>query len=215
MNVGDNPIRILTVDDHPLFRNGIAALLATQADMLLVAEASNGREAIQQFRAHRPDVTLMDLQMPEMNGLDALMAIRGEFPEARVIMLTTYSGDVQVMRSMQVGARAYLLKNLLDKELLGTIRAVHAGRKALSAEASYELAEHATDEALTPAEVEVLRLVAAGNANKQIAAELSITEETVKGRVKNILAKLGANDRTHAAMIGVRRGIIEPSDSNE
>jgi len=213
--VGDNPIRILTVDDHPLFRNGIAALLATQADMLLVAEASNGREAIQQFRAHRPDVTLMDLQMPEMNGLDALMAIRGEFPEARVIMLTTYSGDVQVMRSMQVGARAYLLKNLLDKELLGTIRAVHAGRKALSAEASYELAEHATDEALTPAEVEVLRLVAAGNANKQIAAELSITEETVKGRVKNILAKLGANDRTHAAMIGVRRGIIEPSDSNE
>ena len=136
MNVGDNPIRILTVDDHPLFRNGIAALLATQADMTLVAEASNGREAIQQFRAHRPDVTLMDLQMPEMNGLDALMAIRGEFPEARVIMLTTYSGDVQVMRSMQVGARAYLLKNLLDKELLGTIRAVHAGKKALSAEAS-------------------------------------------------------------------------------
>jgi DNA-binding NarL/FixJ family response regulator len=215
MNAGENPIRILTVDDHPLFRNGIAALLATQADMLLVAEASNGREAIQQFRAHRPDVTLMDLQMPEMNGLDALMAIRGEFPEARVIMLTTYSGDVQVMRSMQVGARAYLLKNLLDKELLGTIRAVQAGKKALSAEASYELAEHATDEALTPAEVEVLRLIAAGNANKQIAARLSITEETVKGRVKNILAKLGANDRTHAAMIGVRRGIIEPIDSNE
>jgi DNA-binding NarL/FixJ family response regulator len=215
MNEGENPIRILTVDDHPLFRNGIAALLATQADMLLVAEASNGREAIRQFRAHRPDVTLMDLQMPEMNGLDALMAIRGEFPEARVVMLTTYSGDVQVMRSMQVGARAYLLKNLLDKELLGTIRAVHSGKKALSAEASYELAEHATDEALTPAEVEVLRLIAAGNANKQIAAQLSVTEETVKGRVKNILAKLGANDRTHAAMIGVRRGIIEPSDSNE
>jgi DNA-binding NarL/FixJ family response regulator len=215
MSAGENPIRILSVDDHPLFRNGIAALLATQPDMCLVAEASNGREAIQQFRAHRPDVTLMDLQMPEMNGLDALMAIRGEFPQARVIMLTTYSGDVQVMRSMQVGARAYLLKNLLDKELLGTIRAVHAGKKALSAEASYELAEHATDEALTPAEIEVLRLIAAGNANKQIAAQLSITEETVKGRVKNILAKLGANDRTHAAMIGVRRGIIEPSDSNE
>jgi DNA-binding NarL/FixJ family response regulator len=215
MSAGENPIRILTVDDHPLFRNGIAALLATQPDMTLVGEASDGREAIQQFRAHRPDITLMDLQMPEMNGLDALMAIRGEFPEARVIMLTTYSGDVQVMRSMQVGARAYLLKNLLDKELLGTIRAVHAGKKALAAEASYELAEHATDEALTATEVEVLRLIAAGNANKQIAAQLSVTEETIKGRVKNILSKLGANDRTHAAMIGVRRGIIEPTDSNE
>ena len=215
MSAGENPIRILSVDDHPLFRNGIAALLATQPDMCLVAEASNGREAIQQFRTHRPDITLMDLQMPEMNGLEALMAIRGEFPEARVIMLTTYSGDVQVMRSMQVGARAYLLKNLLDKELLGTIRAVHSGKKALSAEASYELAEHATDEALTPAEVEVLRLIAAGNANKQIAAQLSVTEETVKGRVKNILSKLGAHDRTHAAMIGVRRGFIEPTDSNE
>src|SRR5579871_3756657 len=215
MSAGENSIRILTVDDHPLFRNGIAALLATQPDMSLVAEASNGREAIHQFRAHRPDITLMDLQMPEMNGLEALMAIRGEFPEARVIMLTTYSGDVQVMRSMKVGARAYLLKNLLDKELLGTIRAVHAGKKALSAEASYELAEHATDEALTPAEIEVLRLIAAGNANKQIAGRLDITEETVKGRVKNILSKLGANDRTHAAMIGVRRGIIEPADSNE
>jgi len=215
MNADENPIRILSVDDHPLFRTGIAALLATQPDMCLVAEASNGREAVQQFRAHRPDITLMDLQMPEMNGLEALMAIRGEFPEARVIMLTTYSGDVQVMRSMQIGARAYLLKNLLDKELLGTIRAVHAGKKALSAEASYELAEHATDETLTPAEVEVLRLIAAGNANKQIAARLDITEETVKGRVKNILSKLGANDRTHAAMIGVRRGIIGPTDSNE
>jgi DNA-binding NarL/FixJ family response regulator len=196
------------VDDHALLRRGIAAILATQPDMNLVAEASNGREAIEQFRAHRPDITLMDLQMPEMNGLDAMTAIRREFPEARFIVLTTYTGDVQVLRSMKVGARAYLLKNLLDKELLETIRAVHAGKKMLSAEVSYELAEHATDEALTEGEIKVLRLIAAGNANKQIAAQLSVTEETVKGRVKNILAKLGANDRTHAAMIGLKRGII-------
>ncbi len=197
------------MDDHPLFRSGIAALLATQPDMSLVAEASNGREAIERFRAHHPDITLMDLQMPEMNGLDAMIAIRDEFPEARIIVLTTYTGDIQVMRAMKVGARAYLLKSLLDKELLATIRAVYAGKKTLSPEASFELAEHATDDALTPGEVEVLRLIAAGNANKQIAAELSITEETVKGRVKNILSKLGANDRTHAAMIGVKRGIIQ------
>ena len=209
MNASPNSIRILAVDDHPLFRSGIAALLATQPDMSLVAEASNGREAIERFRAHRPDITLMDLQMPEMNGLDAMIAIRDEFPEARIIVLTTYTGDVQVLRAMKTGARAYLLKNLLDKELLQTSRAVHAGKKTLAAEASYELAEHATDDALTPGEVEVLRLIAAGNANKQIAAELSITEETVKGRVKNILSKLGANDRTHAAMIGVKRGIIQ------
>jgi len=148
--------------------------------------------------------------MPDMNGLDATIAIRSEFPEARIILLTTYTGDVQVLRAMQAGARAYLLKNLLDKELLDTIRAVHAGRKTLSAEASFELAEHATDEALTSAEVDVLRLIAEGNSNKQIASHLSITEETVKGRVKNILSKLGANDRTHAAMIGVKRGIIHP-----
>jgi DNA-binding NarL/FixJ family response regulator len=205
-----NSIRILSCDDHPLFRQGIAALLATQPDMSLVAEASNGRDAIQQFRSHRPDITLMDMQMPEMNGLDALTTIRGEFPEARIIVLTTYTGDVQVLRAMKVGARAYLLKNLLDKELLETIRAVHAGKRTLSAEASFELAEHATDEALTPGEVDVLRLIGSGNANKEIAVRLSITEETVKGRVKNILSKLDANDRTHAAMIGVRRGIIEP-----
>jgi DNA-binding NarL/FixJ family response regulator len=210
MGASANSIRILAVDDHPLFRSGIAALLATQPDMSLVAEASNGREAIERFRTHRPDITLMDLQMPEMNGLDAMIAIRDEFPEARIIVLTTYTGDVQVLRAMKTGARAYLLKNLLDKELLQTIRAVHAGKKTLAAEASYELAEHATDDALTPGEIEVLRLIAAGNANKQIAAELSITEETVKGRVKNILSKLGANDRTHAAMIGVKRGIIHP-----
>ena len=215
MSDESSPIRILPVDDHPLFRTGIAALLATQPDMTIVAEAANGREAIQQFRTHRPDITLMDLQMPQMNGLDALIAIRGEFPEARVIMLTTYSGDVQILRAMQVGARAYLLKNALDKELLSTIRAVHGGKKTLSAEASYELAEHATSEALTPGEIDVLRLIAGGNANKQIAAQLSITEETVKGRVKNILSKLGANDRTHAAMIGLKRGIIQSTDLNE
>ena len=203
-----NSIRILAVDDHPLFRGGIAALLATQTDMSLVAEASNGLEAVQRFREHRPDITLMDLQMPGMNGLDALAAIRGEFPEAKIIVLTTYTKDVQVLRAMKAGARAYLLKTLLDKQLLETIRAVHTGLKTLSPEASYELAEHSTDEALTPGEVQVLQLIAAGNANKEIAAQLAITEETVKGRVKNIFSKLSAKDRTHAAMIGVKRGII-------
>jgi DNA-binding NarL/FixJ family response regulator len=207
--MNDSPaIRILTVDDHPLFRTGVAALLATQRDMQLVAEGANGREAVRQFRTHRPDVTLMDLQMPEMNGLEATIAIRAEFPDARIIVLTTYVGDVQVLRALQAGARAYLLKTLVDKELLETIRSVHGGKKALSAEASYQLAEHATDESLTPAEVEVLRLIAAGNANKQIADRLALTEDTIKGRVKNILSKLGANDRTHAAIIGVQRGII-------
>ncbi len=167
------------------------------------------REAIQQFRTHRPDVTLMDVQMPEMNGVDAIIAICGEFSEARIIVLTTYVGDVQVVRAIKAGARAYLLKNTLHKELLDTIRAVHSGKKTMSPEVSFQLAEHATDDALTPAEISVLRLIAAGNANKQIADQLSITEETVKGRVKNILSKLGANDRTHAATIGIRRGIIE------
>jgi DNA-binding NarL/FixJ family response regulator len=197
------------VDDHALLREGITALVAGQSDMTLVAQASNGREAIHQFRTHRPDITLMDLQMPEMNGLDAMIAIRGEFPEARIIVLTTYTGDVQVLRALKAGARAYLLKNLLHKELLETIRAVHAGKKTVSPEVSFQLAEHATDDALTPAEIRVLRLIAEGNANKEIAAQLSISEETVKGQVRNILSKLGANDRTHAAMIGVKRGIIE------
>jgi len=211
--MSDSPaIRILTVDDHPLFRSGVAALLASQPDMQLVAEGGSGVEAVRQFRAHRPDVTLMDLQMPEMNGLEATIAIRAEFPDARIIVLTTYVGDVQVLRALQAGAHAYMLKTLVDTELLETIRAVHGGKKALSAEASFQLAEHATDESLTPAEIEVLRLIAAGNANKQIADRLAVTEDTIKGRVKNILSKLGAHDRTHAAIIGVRRGIIGLSD---
>lgn len=202
-------IRIMTVDDHPVLRQGIAALIADQPDLTLVAEATNGREAIQQFRAHHPDVTLMDLQMPEMNGLDAMIAIRGEFPDARIIVLTTYAGDVQARRALQAGARGYLLKNSLHKELLDTIRAVHAGRKNLSPEVSYDLAEHAAEDALSPLEVRVLRLIAEGNSNKEIAARLSVTEDSVKGHVRNILSKLGANDRTHAAMIGIKRGIIE------
>ena len=209
MTTATSVIRILTVDDHPLLRGGISALLSGQADMEVIAECSNGREAIQQFRANRPDITLMDLQMPEMSGLDAIIAIRGEFPEARIIVLTTYAGDVQALRALQAGARAYLLKASVHKELLETIRAVHAGKKTLSPQVSYEIAEHATDDALTKAEIEVLQLIAAGNANKQIADQLSITEDTVKGRVKNILSKLGASDRTHAAMIGIKRGIIE------
>ena len=209
MSDGSARIRVLAVDDHVLIREGIAVLLGDEPDMTLVAEASNGREAIQQFRTHRPDVTIMDLQMPEMNGLDAITAIRGEFRDAKIIVLTTYKGDVQILRALKAGAQGYLLKNTIHKELVDTIRAVHSGKKALSPEASYEIAEHATDDALTPAEISVLRLIAAGNANKQIADQLSITEETVKGRVKNILSKLGANDRTQAAMIGLKRGIIE------
>ena len=201
-------IRVLAVDDHAVFRGGIAALIGHQSDMTLAAEASNGHEAIQQFRAHRPDVTLMDLQMPEMNGLDAMIAIRGEFPDARVVVLTTYTGDVQVLRALKAGARGYLLKNLLHKELVETIRAVHAGKKILSPEISFQIAEHASDDPLNAGEINVLRLIAGGHANKEIAAQLSVPEETVKGRVRSILAKLGANDRTHAAMIGLKRGII-------
>src|ERR1700745_3344624 len=203
------PIRVLAVDDHSLLRDGIAKVLAAQPDMKLVAEASNGREAIEQYRIHRPDVILMDLQMPEMNGVDAMIAICSEFPAARVIVLTTYTGDVQVMRALKAGARAYLLKSLLRKELLETIRAVHAGQKRMVPGVAAELAEHATDESLSEREIQVLRLIASGNANKEIGAQLSITEETVKGHVKNILSKLGANDRTHAVTLGLKRGIID------
>jgi len=203
------PIRVLAVDDHSLLRDGIAKLLAAQPDMELVAEASNGREAIEQFRLHRPDVILMDLQMPEMNGVDAIVAICGESPRARIIVLTTYTGDVQVLRALKAGARGYLLKNLLRRELLDTIRLVHAGHKRIPPDVASQLAEHATDEGLSDREIQVLRLISGGNANKEIAAQLSITEETVKGHVKNILAKLGANDRTHAVTIGLKRGIID------
>jgi DNA-binding NarL/FixJ family response regulator len=209
MSVGGLPIRILAVDDHPLVREGIAGLIRIQPDMTLVGEASDGREAIQQFRMHHPDVTLMDLQMPDMNGLDALIAIRNEFPDAKVIMLTTYKSDTQIVRALRAGAQGYLLKNALHKELLDSIRAANAGKKAISAEASLQIVEHATDDALTPSEVGVLRLIAAGKANKEIADELSSTEESVKSRVRSILSKLGANDRTHATTIALKRGIIE------
>ena len=208
MSGGAKTIRVLAADDHALLREGIASLVNDEPDMELVAHASTGRRAVEQFRLHQPDITLMDLQMPEMNGLDAITAILGEFPGARIIVLTTYSGDVQVLRALKAGARGYLMKDILDKELLGAIRVVHAGRKFISAEISVELAEHATDEALTPAEVQVLYLIAEGKANKEIASRLSTSEATVKGQIHNILAKLDARDRTHAAMIGLRRGII-------
>src|SRR4030095_3873650 len=209
MSGGTSPIRILAVDDHPLVREGIAGFVSVQPDMTLVAEAASGRDAIQQFRTHRPDVTLMDLQMPDMNGMDALIAIRAEFPDAKVIMLTTYEGDAHILRALKAGAQGYLLKNTLHSDLLQTIRAVHAGRRGLSPEVSFQVAQHATDQALTPAEVVVLRLIAEGNANKQIADQLAITEDTVKGRVKSILAQLDGNDRTPAGLVGLRRAIIE------
>ena len=209
MSQQSRPIRVLTVDDHALLRQGIAALIADEPDMTLVAEAGSGRDAIEQFRRHQPDVTLMDLRMPEMSGLQALSAIRADVPEARVIVLTTYSGDVQVSRALQAGASAYLLKNTLRHELLDAIRAVHAGRKTLSPELSFDLAEHVGADALTATEIRVLRLIANGQSNREIAATLAATEDGIKGQIRSILAKLGANDRTHAVMIGLKRGIIE------
>ena len=205
----NNKIRVLAVDDHSLFRQGIASLLEDQTDMILVAEASNGREAIQQFRAFRPDVTLMDLQMPEMNGIDAMIAIRNEFPNARIVVLTTYSGDVQVLRALKAGARGYLLKGQVNRDLLEAIRAVHAGQRRIPPELAANLAEYTAGDELTIREIDVLRLIAAGNANKEIAGQLSIAEETVKSHVTNILAKLHANDRTHAVTIALKRGIIQ------
>ena len=209
MSTGPSLIRILAVDDHPMLREGIASLVASQSDMELVAEASTGREALEQFRKHRPNLTLMDLQMPDMDGIEAMVAIRNEFPEARIIVLTTYKGDVKILRALKAGARAFLLKGLLQKELLETIRAVHAGQRRIPPEVAAELADHTIDDALTTREIDVLRLIAGGNSNKLIADQLSITEETVKGYVKNILSKLSASDRTHAVTIALKRGIID------
>jgi DNA-binding NarL/FixJ family response regulator len=202
-------IRVLSVDDHPLLREGIAALVNGETDMKLVAEAANGQEGIEKFRLHRPDVTLMDLQMPALNGIEAIIGIRSEFPNARIIVLTTYAGDAQALRALKAGARGYVLKGHVRRELLDTIRAVHAGQKRIPPEVAAELADHATDDELSPREIDVLRLIATGNANKEIAGRLGIAEETVKSHITNILAKLGANDRTHAVTTALKRGIIE------
>jgi DNA-binding NarL/FixJ family response regulator len=202
-------IRVLTVDDHPILRKGIATLVNAESDMKLIAEASSGQEAIGLYRSHRPDVTLMDLQMPDINGAEAIREILSEFDDARIIVLTTYSGDVQILKALKAGARAYILKGHVHRELLETIRAVHAGEKRIPPDIALQLAEHATDDALSSREIDVLRLIAAGNSNKLIADQLSIGEATVKSHVANILSKLGANDRAHAVTIGLKRGIIE------
>jgi DNA-binding NarL/FixJ family response regulator len=203
------PIRILTVDDHLLLREGIAAVLASQPDMPIVGEATNGHEAIESFRRLRPDITLMDLRMPDMNGHEAIIAIRAEFPGARIIVLTTYAGDAQAAAALKAGASGYMLKNLVRKELIETIRAVHAGKRRVPPEIATEIAEHVADDALSPREIEVLRGVAGGKSNKLIAAELDISEGTVKTHMKNILPKLDASDRTHAVIIAMKRGILD------
>lgn len=202
-------ISVLAVDDHPLLREGIAAVISGEEDIELVAEAANGQEAIELFRRHHPNVTLMDLQMPDMNGIDAIIAIRREFPNARFVVLTTYRGDVQVVRALKAGASGYLLKNMLRKDLLDTIRAVNDGRRRIPPEIAAELADHIMEDALTDREIEVLRRVAVGNSNKIIGAQLNVSEATVKGHMKSILAKLGANDRAHAVTIAVRRGFLD------
>lgn len=209
MSTNPKQIRILAVDDHALLLEGIAALVNAEPDMKLVAEASNGQEAVDKFRLHHPDITLMDLQMPGLNGIEAISRILSESPNARIIVLTTYSGDAQVFGALKAGARAYLLKGHVHRELLETIRAVHAGHKRIPPEIAAEVADHAADDALTPREIDVLRLIAAGNANKQIADRLCIGEATVKSHVTNILSKLGANDRAHAVTIALKRGIID------
>ena len=209
MNTGPNSIRLMTVDDHPLLREGIAALIKTQTDMELIAEACDGEEAVAQFRLHRPDVTLMDIQMPNVNGTEAITRIRSEFPDAKIIVLSTYAGDVQILRAIKAGARGYLLKGNVRTELLEAIRSVHAGRKRIPPDVAADLADHAADDELTAREIDVLRLIAEGNGNKQIADKLSIGETTVKNHISNILSKLGANDRGHAVTIALQRGIIE------
>ena len=202
-------IKVLSVDDHPLLREGIAAVLQSEEDILLIGEATNGAEAIESFRKNRPDVTLMDLQMPVMNGIDAILAIRGEYPNARFIVLTTYQGDVLALRALKAGASGYLLKSMLQKDLLDTIRSVHAGRRCIPPGIAAELADHVTDDALSEREIEVLRRVAMGTSNKIIASQLSVSEATIKGHMKNILSKLGANDRTHAVTIAMKRGFLD------
>jgi DNA-binding NarL/FixJ family response regulator len=209
MGTDPRQIRILTVDDHALLREGIAALLKVEPDMEVVAEASNGKEAIEKFRMHQPDVTLMDLKMPDLNGVDVISQIRSEFPNARIIVLTTYTGDAQVLRALKAGARGYLIKEYVHRDLPETIRAVHAGQKRIPQEIAAAVANHFSEDTLTEREIQILQLIAAGNANKQIADQLSIAEATVKSHVVNLLSKLGANDRAHAVTIGLRRGIIE------